>query len=107
MSRIDRLRAYMRDVLDPAITQLLFFEHTNDEGKEMVGVIFCDLDPGSDRLDLHCERCRDEIMPFVIHGPDDELADYIMVSVGPKKYARIEAGWRESNGLDLRRVRFV
>jgi len=44
--------------------------------------------------------------PIVEHG-EPPTRRYLVVYVGPRKFARIVAGWRESTGMDLRRVRFA
>ena len=97
--QVEALRAYS----EPEHT--IFIMPHSSMGEVQVGVIYCD--PGVDYLDDHCEQCRDEILPFVVLGPSEELSKYLVVSVGERKFGRIKAVWRGSNGLDLNRVNFI
>lgn len=106
MSRIEALRAYVEADPEPSHTDYLLFEAPHLKTGEMqVGVIYCD--DGADHLDDHCAQCRDEVLPFGLRGDTEELPVFLVVSVGPRKFARIKAGWRNSEGIDLKRVRFV
>lgn len=106
VNRIEALRAYVEADPEPSHTDYLLFEVPHLETGEMqVGVIYCD--DGADYLDDHCAQCRDEVLPFGLRGDTEELPSYLVVSVGPRKFARIKAGWRDSEGMDLKRVRFV
>lgn len=72
---------------------------------DKVGIIMCDL--GSESLDEHCDQCRDEILVLGIRGPSEKIPGYLIASVGPTKWKRIENGWRDSSVFDLNRVKFV
>lgn len=104
MSKIEILRAYVE--ANPEHMSYLLFEVPHIRTNEMlVGVIYCD--DLTDPLDNHCDKCRDKISPFLVKGEIEGLDHYLIASVGPTKFERIRAGWRDSNGLDLRLARFV
>jgi hypothetical protein len=104
MTQIESLRVYIDS--DPEHPNyLLFTVPSADTGETQVGVIYCD--PSADSLDDHCAQCRDEILPFGFRGPSEEIPKCLVVSVGEQKFARIKAGWRDSNGLNLNRVTFA
>lgn len=106
MNRIEALRAYIEADPEPSHLDYLLFEVPHLETGEMqVGVLYCD--DRADYLDDHCAQCRDEVLPLALRGDTEELPAYLVVSVGPRKFARIKAGWRDSEGMDLKRVRFV
>ena len=103
MSLTEELVAYLKDggpLEFPEITEYRLFEC---EGH--LGILYCD--PGADYLDDHCDQCRDDILPFGCRGPSEELPKFLTVSVGERKFARIKAGWRDSGGMDLNRVKFI
>jgi len=105
-TQIEALRAYVEADPEPDYTGYLLFEyHHQDVGEMMVGVLYCD--PSADDLDDHCDQCRDEILPLCLRGTSEALPKYLVVNVGERKFARIKAGWRDSIGLNLHRVRFV
>lgn len=101
---IERLRAYLREENVPEGTPYRLFEMTDKEGNERVGVLYCA--PEVEQSDEHCPECRDEVLGFGVRLDLEGLDNYLVVSVGPTKYARIESGWRDSHGLDLNDVRF-
>ena len=106
MTRIEALKEYVETDPAPNHTGYLLFEVPHIEtGEMMVGVLYCD--PDAEYLDAHCEQCRDEILPFCFRGDTEDLPKYLVVSVGQTKFDRIRAGWRDSGGMDLKRVRFV
>lgn len=100
MKPTDKLRKFFKEKTDPEIVDFMLFEIDNN-----LGVIYSD--PNVEHLDNHCDQCRDEILVLKFRGPDEELPSYLDVSVGPTKFARIKSGWRESEGLDLKRVKFI
>ena len=89
----------LKDIVSLDYYEYLLFEYGDD-----VGVIFCDEE--SEMNDLHCDLCKKDIVPFRVVGSGN-LSSYITISVGPTKFERIKNGWRESDGLDLNKVRFV
>lgn len=105
MNQIALLRDYLKDALDPEITEMMFFETKDLAGNDRVGVLYCD--PDVERLDQHCDQCQDEVLGFKLRLKLEGLSSYLSVGVGPTKYARIRAGWRDSQGIDLRTMRFV
>ena len=107
LTAVEALRALVEaDEGGDATDGYLLFEVPHlDTGEMQVGVIYCA--PDAEFLDEHCAQCRDEILPLGCHGPSDELPRYLVVYVGRRKFDRIVAGWRESTGMDLRRVRFA
>lgn len=70
-----------------------------------LGVIYCTAD--AEDADQHCDECRDELTLFRPRGPSPELPHYYLAIIGPTKFARIRAGWRDTLGLDLRTVEFL
>lgn len=104
MTALEALRADV-EAEWPGTPYMLFESTSLDTGEPQVGVIL--RDDEAELIDAHCEECRDEVLPFGCLGPSAELPRYLMVYVGPTKFARIQAGWRESTGMDLRRVRFA
>lgn len=69
-----------------------------------VGVIYCTDE--AEEADEHCGACRDELMVFRPRGPSDALPHYLVACVGPTKFQRIQDGWRDTVGFDLRTVEF-
>lgn len=104
MTALEALRAHV-EAEHPGTPYLLFQSTHLDTGVFQVGVILCDVEAA--QMDAHCNQCRDEVLPLACVGPSAELPRYLAVYVGPRKFARIQAGWRESTGMDLRRVRFA
>ena len=103
MENIKRLRAYVKESIDSSITEFLFFKY----GENDVGLIYCDPNSFANDLDNHCEACREEILPFALHGPDSILPRYIVICVGSDKFKRIKEGWRGSTGFNLSSVEFI
>lgn len=84
----------------------LLFEISNIENNSLtLGVIYCDSELES--ADLHCEQCKNEILPIRVQGPNHQIPNYLTAYVGPTKFSRIKSGWRNSEGLDLNKVRFL
>lgn len=95
---IEALRQHILTL--PDVQKYLLFERDGE-----AGLICCDED--TEESDAHCEVCREEILAFRLRGPNEELPFFYFVGVGPTKFARIQQGWRDSQGFDLNNVRFV
>lgn len=106
MTPIERLRELVVNEreIDPPPLDFLLFEVDGDRGTE-VGILYPD--PEMESYDAHCAECREEILVFGCRVDEPALSRYLAGAVSPTKFARIRAGWRESIGLDLRKVRFV
>lgn len=70
-----------------------------------LGVIYCTAD--AEDADQHCDGCKDELTVFRPRGPSPELPHYYLAVIGPTKFARIRAGWRDTLGLNLNSVEFL
>lgn len=98
MTNTDKIKI-LKDIVSLDYSEYLLFEHDDD-----VGVIYCDEE--SEISDLHCDLCKKDIFPFKVVGTE-KLPAYLIVSVGPTKFERIKNGWRDSDGLDLNKVRLL
>jgi hypothetical protein len=70
-----------------------------------VGILYVDY--SLKEHDSSCQACQEEILAFGFRGPSDDIPYYFLAGVTLDQFNRIEFGWRESKGLDLKNIKFL
>lgn len=86
MELFDQLEKYLLENSYEEIDDYILFQL--DDGH--VGVIYCN--SYVERLDDHCDQCRDEILPLRFACEAQNISHYLSVEVGPTKFDRIKSG---------------
>lgn len=92
----------LQELIDSQDSDVL--DHLVFRRGDELGVIYCTED--AEDADEHCDQCRDELTVFRPRGPSPDLPHYYLAVIGPTKFARIRAGWRDTLAFDLNRVEF-
>lgn len=100
MTNLDHLKLYVKEDLNLQDNQCIFFE-LNEE----LGVIYCD--SAVEALDEHCDKCRNELLPFKFNASMDREIVYLMVSVGETKFNKIKSGYYNFDGLSLKDAKIL